>query len=68
MLEISPPPGIMKLADVMNQLGCTRTTVYKLLRAEKLDARKLCGKTVITTESLNSFLANLPPANIRKAA
>ncbi len=41
-------------------LGISHATVYRLIAAGKLDARKLGGKTVITDESIRQLIASLP--------
>jgi predicted site-specific integrase-resolvase len=41
-------------------LGISHATCYRLINAGKLDARKIASKTVITRESIERFLAELP--------
>jgi len=41
-------------------LGVSHATLYRLIFAKRLDARKLNGKTVITAPSIKAFLASLP--------
>ncbi len=41
-------------------LGVSHATVYRLIAAGRLDARKLDGKTCITDESIRHLIANLP--------
>lgn len=41
-------------------LGISHATCYRLINAGKLDARKIASKTVITRESIERFLADLP--------
>lgn len=41
-------------------LGISHSTCYRLINAGKLDARKIGNKTVITRESIERFLADLP--------
>jgi excisionase family DNA binding protein len=43
-------------------LGISHATLYRLLAAGKLDARKIGSKTVITAESIERFLEGLPRA------
>jgi predicted site-specific integrase-resolvase len=43
-------------------LGISHATCYRLINAGKLDARKIASKTVITRESIERFLAELPKA------
>jgi excisionase family DNA binding protein len=53
------------IADASKVTGIGRTTIYGLIGAGKLDARKAGGRTLITGESLRAFIASLPPAEIR---
>ena len=41
-------------------LSVSHATLYRLIGAGRLDARKLGGKTLITRESIERFLAELP--------
>ncbi len=43
-------------------LDCGRTTVYKLLAAQKLQAVKLGGRTLVLDASVRALLAGLPSA------
>jgi hypothetical protein len=56
------------LNDACRVGGFTRTKAYELIGAGKLEARKIGNKTIITAESLKSYLANLPPAQIGRHA
>jgi excisionase family DNA binding protein len=41
-------------------LAVSHATCYRLIAAGKLDARKLGGKTLITAESIERLIAELP--------
>ncbi len=41
-------------------LGVSHATLYRLIAARRLDARKLDAKTVITAQSIERLLAELP--------
>lgn len=41
-------------------LGISHATLYRLITAERLDARKLDNKTLITAESIERLIAELP--------
>jgi hypothetical protein len=43
-------------------LGISHATLYRLIAAGRLDARKIDKKTVITAPSIEAFLAALPKA------
>jgi len=45
-------------------LGISHATLYRLIDAGRLDARKIDNKTVITDESIKAFIAALPAANL----
>lgn len=45
--------------------GIARTRLYELVGAGVLDARKAGRRTLIMTESLDRYVASLPPASIR---
>lgn len=47
--------------------GLGKTTLYELIGAGKLDARKAGNRTLITADSLRRYIAELPPAMIRPA-
>ena len=47
---MSLPAGLVDVPASSAQIGCSRATLYKLMAQKKLDARKLGGKTVITSE------------------
>ena len=41
-------------------LSVSHASLYRLIAAGRLDARKIGGKTVITARSIEAFLASLP--------
>ena len=49
-------------AEAERMLGISHATLYRLLRAGRLDAKKIGCKTVITAESIEQFIAGLPSA------
>jgi excisionase family DNA binding protein len=61
----------LTVADAAKACGIGRTTLYELIGAKRLDARKCGNRTLITGESLRKYIASLPVADIhmiRKAA
>jgi len=46
-------------------LGISHASLYRLIAAAKLDARKLGNKTLITAVSIAQLIAELPPARVR---
>jgi uncharacterized protein YunC (DUF1805 family) len=59
---------ILNVTQVAKTLGISRTTVYKLIQSGALPARKFASsedadpRTVVLSEDLRAFLANLPSA------
>jgi hypothetical protein len=49
-------------------LGVSHATLYRLIAADRLDARKIDGKTVITAASIETFLSSLPKVGEPAAA
>jgi len=49
-------------------LGVSHATLYRLIAAGRLDARKIDNKTCITAESITGFIAALPAAKVGEAA
>ena len=47
-------------AETERMLGISHATCYRLIAAGKLDARKLGGKTLITSQSIERLIAELP--------
>jgi excisionase family DNA binding protein len=62
----APEPSLRRLLyspkETEALLGISHATCYRLINAGKLDARKIGGKTAITAESIERFLAGLPRA------
>ena len=48
--------------ETENILGVSHATLYRLINAGRLDARKIDNKTVITATSIEAFLDGLPKA------
>ena len=53
------------VADAAKASGLGRTSLYCLIGAGKLRAIKSGARTLIPAESLRSYLASLPAADIR---
>lgn len=54
------------LPDLRRVAGIGRTKAYELIAQGKIEARQCGGRTLIPAESLRSYLANLPPAPVRR--
>jgi hypothetical protein len=54
---------LLTIAETVNEIG-SRTKVYDLIGLGHLKAVKLGSRTRVVTESLQSFLASLPEAQI----
>ncbi len=64
-LPAAPPRALYSPREAEAILGVSHATLYRLIAAGQLDARKIGGKTVITMESIERFVAKLPPAAVR---
>jgi excisionase family DNA binding protein len=53
------------ITDAVKVSGLGRTSLYELIGAGKIEARKAGNRTLIPAESLRRFLAELPLADIR---
>ena len=58
-------PITYTLAEATKVSGISRTGLYRLIGAGKLDARKAGGRTLILASSLRGYIASLPVADIR---
>ncbi len=57
-------PLLVSVKETQRLLSCCHVSVYSLIGAKKLDAKKLGRRTLITMESIHALLADLPPAQI----
>ena len=66
--EYMPETLILNMTQAAKALGVSRTTLYKLVESGRLQARKFATsedaepRTVILSEDLKTFLAELPSA------
>jgi hypothetical protein len=67
--QFDPTPGraLYSPRETKAILGISHATCYRLIGTGDLDARKLGSKTVITRESIERLLVDLPKAGRRKA-
>ena len=65
ILDMSNPdlaPRAIPICDVGPLLGCSRSTVFGLVRSGQLKARKLRGLTVVLPDDLDAYVQALPDA------
>ena len=58
----------MSVAEAALEAGVERDHIYGAIREKRLDARKLGRRTIITYDSLERFLQELPPLQLPPAA
>jgi excisionase family DNA binding protein len=58
-------PLAYTVADAKATTGLGTTKIYELLAVGRLQAVKAGRRTLITGDSLRSYIASLPPADIR---
>ncbi len=51
---------LITIREAQKMLSLSRSTIYRCITANDLDARKVGGRTVITAESVARFAATLP--------
>ena len=56
------------VAEACEAIGCKKTTLYKLIGAGRLDARKLGNKTILEGGSVEGLVEDLPAADIGRPA
>ena len=54
------------ISDASRLLSLGRTKIYALIGAGRIQALQCDGRTLIPAESIRAFIANLPPAPIRR--
>jgi hypothetical protein len=57
--------ALNSVADTKRHIGLGHTKVYELIGDGVLDARKAGAKTLVTGESIRTYIASLPAANVR---
>jgi Helix-turn-helix domain len=55
-----PARALYSPRETESILGISHASLYRLIGAGRLDARKLGGKTLITAESIERLVAELP--------
>jgi excisionase family DNA binding protein len=53
------------ILDAAKASGLGRSTLYELIAAGKIEARKMGARTLIPVDSLRRFIESLPAAKIR---
>ena len=66
MLELSPDTLVVSVADACRVACLSRREIYRQFEAGTIDARKLGRRTLVTVDSLRSFVDRLP--SLRKAS
>jgi hypothetical protein len=57
-------PLLVSIPQTSQLVGRCVATVYQLIGAQVLDARKSDGRTLITMASIREYVASLPPAQV----
>ena len=58
-MQDTTPRLLYPVLETSGRLGIGRTTVYALIKAHKLDARKIGRRTLITSESIDRYVEEL---------
>lgn len=59
-------PLLYKTREVCVLLNCGTTKLHTLMASGALDARKSLGSTMVTADSVQRYIDNLPRANLRE--
>ena len=59
-MTISSIKGVRSVLEVMDLLGIGKTSVYREIKKGNLVAKKYGSRTLITEESIESFINSLP--------
>ena len=57
-------PAFLTIPAARSYLGLGQSSIYRLMGAGQLEARKHGGRTLITFASAKAYAASLPPAKI----
>jgi len=57
-------PLLVSIPQTCQLIGRCTATVYELIGAKVLDARKSDGRTLVTMDSVKRYVAELPAAKI----
>ncbi len=60
-----PARALYSPRETESILGISHASLYRLIRAGRLDARKLGGKTLITADSIERLVTELPKIGCR---
>lgn len=55
-------PLVLSVQEVADSLGVSRNVIYREIAAEKIPARKIGGRVVISRAWRDAFVASLAPA------
>ena len=61
-------PAALPLSQAVSYLGMSISSLYEAIQRGDLDARKCGRKTLVLKQSCDRFLADLPAAQISRAA
>jgi hypothetical protein len=57
-------PLLLSIPQTSQTIGRCTATIYELIGAGVLDARKSDGRTLVTMESIKRYVAELPKAEV----
>jgi len=65
LLAASSHPRLLGVPDACRALGVGRSTLFAMLRAGRLPARKLGRRTLVEVAAIDALVAGLPAATFR---
>ena len=64
VMKMEVEPLLLSVPQTSQTIGRCIATVYELIGAKVLDARKSDGRTLVTMESIKRYVEDLPKAEI----
>jgi hypothetical protein len=60
----SPTPILLSVRAAQSMIGIGRTKLYELLHSGELNARRLHGRTLVETASIEAYVRSLPMVSL----
>jgi len=64
VMKMEVEPLLLSVPQTSQTIGRCVASIYELISAGRLDARKSDGRTLITMESIKRYVTSLPAAQI----
>ena len=65
LVSLNNPPCLLSISDVCHRYRISRATVYRLLADQKLTAKKVGNRVLLSLADLDAWERQLPTADFR---